>query len=211
MFAHICFLFYFFQHSAADIQQEFKKFGEIKDIHLPRDYYTKCVPDTFPFHLTAPIATILLHFSHHPSYLYFFSACRAPRGFAYVKYSAKEEAVEAVAEMNNFMMEGRVLHVTWAAGGRKSSDEMRNMMPEPRGGGRDDRPRRSRSRDRRDDRRRSRSRSRDRCALIFCSFLLRRPFYLSLICPSIITTSSSGIVAAALVRARAAGTDGHHS
>jgi RNA recognition motif-containing protein len=140
-----------------------------------------------------------------------FSACRTPRGFAYVKYSAKEEAVEAVAEMNNFMMEGRVLHVTWAAGGRKSSDEMRNMMPEPRGGGRDDRPRRSRSRDRRDDRRRSRSRSRDRCVVLFLFLLLRPCICLSLVCPSIITTSLSGIVAAALVRARAAGTKWHRT
>ena len=104
----------------SDLENAFKKFGEIKDVYLPRDFHTK-----------------------------------QPRGFAYIKFSSKTSAENAVASMNGVDLDGRALEVTWAAGSRKSSVEMRKLDR------RASPPRRRRSRSRSRDRsRRSRSRYR---------------------------------------------------
>ena len=110
------------------LSEIFSKYGEIKDIHIPVDYYTKEV-----------------------------------RGFAYIKYKSHNDAEDALKNLNNTEIDGRVINISWAEGTRKTSYDMKRK--DNRSSSRRDRSRsrRSRSRDRRSSRRdRSRSSSRSR-------------------------------------------------
>mmetsp|Transcript_12594 Transcript_12594/g.14695 ORF Transcript_12594/g.14695 Transcript_12594/m.14695 type:complete len:220 (-) Transcript_12594:926-1585(-) len=105
--------------SPDDLRDEFGKFGEVRDVYIPLDYYS-----------------------------------RRPKGFAFVEFLNKQDAEDALRDMDGRDLRGRSLKIVVAQQRRKTPGEMRK----DRGGYR----RRDYGRDRHRGRYRSRSRSRDR-------------------------------------------------
>lgn len=76
------------------IRGAFEQFGEVRDVYLPQDHYT-----------------------------------RRPRGFGFVEFLHEEDAINAMAELNDSELDGSRISVLKANEKRKSPDEMRYRDP----------------------------------------------------------------------------------
>ncbi|CAD5168475.1 serine/arginine-rich SC35-like splicing factor SCL30A isoform X1 [Musa acuminata AAA Group] len=83
---------------AEDLRRPFGQFGPLKDIYLPRDYYTGC---------------------------FFFPLAREPRGFGFIQYVDPADAAEAKYQMDGQILLGRELTVVFAEENRKKPSDMR--------------------------------------------------------------------------------------
>nr|VDC70935.1 unnamed protein product [Brassica rapa] len=92
-----------------DLRRSFEQFGPLKDIYMPRDYYTgmHCCLTCF--------------------------MCVDPRGFGFVQFVDPADAAEAKYQMDGYHLLGRELTVVFAEENRKQPTEMRARE---RGGGR---------------------------------------------------------------------------
>jgi RNA recognition motif-containing protein len=83
----------------ADLRSLFQKFGDIRDVYTPMDYYTK-VRRAFRVH----VSNLHTHTFH---------AIRArpnpqrPRGFAFVEFVDQRDAEDAKAELDGVTLDGR--------------------------------------------------------------------------------------------------------
>ncbi|GAB2276929.1 Arginine/serine-rich splicing factor scl25a transcript I [Dionaea muscipula] len=88
-----------------DLRRPFGQFGQLKDIYLPRDYYSG-VQVLKNFKIKVAVA-------------------RQPRGFGFVQYVDPPDAAEAKYQMNGQLFQGRELTVVFAEENRKKPNEMR--------------------------------------------------------------------------------------
>ncbi|KAL2228303.1 UNVERIFIED_CONTAM: Serine/arginine-rich SC35-like splicing factor SCL30A [Sesamum indicum] len=95
-----------------DLRGPFGEFGPLKDIYLPRDYYTG--------ELTCFLVQIRVAVK--------MTSCEAalePRGFGFVQYVDPDDAAEAKYQMDGQVLLGRELTVVFAEENRKKPSEMR--------------------------------------------------------------------------------------
>ncbi|KAK3446873.1 hypothetical protein EUGRSUZ_A02501 [Eucalyptus grandis] len=95
---------------AEDLRGPFGRFGPLKDIYLPRDYYTGCKWE-FGFVIESFEDTS--------------EVVRAPRGFGFVQYVYPEDAADAKRYMDGEVLLGREMRVIFAEENRKKPSEMR--------------------------------------------------------------------------------------
>lgn len=91
--------------SRPDLENVFKQYGSVTDIHIPRDYYTQCdcgerVMDS------------------------------EQRGFAFIEYDSREAAEDAISHVDNTQIAGYTVSVHFARTNRKTPDEMRKQYKE---------------------------------------------------------------------------------
>ncbi|PNX98489.1 serine/arginine-rich splicing factor 33-like protein, partial [Trifolium pratense] len=125
-----------------DLRGPFERYGPVKDVYLPRNYYTgPCqVPHRVVWDMFGGVFK-----------------CE-PRGFGFVKYRHGEDAAEAKQQLNHTIIGGREIRIVFAEENRKTPQEMRvTSHGSGRNGGGSRRRARSRS-----PRRRYRSYSRSR-------------------------------------------------
>nr|POE73520.1 isoform 3 of serine/arginine-rich sc35-like splicing factor scl33 [Quercus suber] len=96
-----------------DLRGPFGQFGQLKDIYLPRDYYTG-VEDNEVIRVLKNFISILT-----------FSPTREPRGFGFVQYVDPDDAADAKYHMDGQILLGRELTVVFAEENRKKPVEMR--------------------------------------------------------------------------------------
>ncbi|RVW48644.1 Serine/arginine-rich SC35-like splicing factor SCL30A [Vitis vinifera] len=84
-----------------DLRRPFGQFGPLKDIYLPRDYYTG---------ISSHLKT---------------DTCKEPRGFGFVQYVDPADAAEAKYQMDGQILHGRELTVVFAEENRKKPSDMR--------------------------------------------------------------------------------------
>ncbi|PKA54933.1 Serine/arginine-rich splicing factor 33 [Apostasia shenzhenica] len=85
-----------------DLRIPFERFGAVKDVYLPRNYYTGFV--------------LILSSSWN---------VMEPRGFGFVKFRYPEDAAEAKLQMNHQIIGGREISIVFAEENRKTPQEMR--------------------------------------------------------------------------------------
>ncbi|CAF1181389.1 unnamed protein product [Rotaria sordida] len=110
-----------------DLRRCFEKFGNIGDIYIPRDQFS-----------------------------------RSSRGYAFIRYSKKRDAEDALDRMDGADLDGREIRVQFARYGRASTTDSRDKTRRRRTRSRSRSRRRSRHRSRSGSGRRSRSRSTSR-------------------------------------------------
>lgn len=135
---HVCHrsLWYLFLCRPEDLRIPFERFGPIKDIYLPKNYYTGLI--LFPQFLNFfPRGSYLLASTSLSIYLALLSSfcwrllaawlkiCREPRGFGFVKFQFPEDAAEAKAQLNRTVIGGREIRIVFAEENRKTPHEMR--------------------------------------------------------------------------------------
>ncbi|KAK3409718.1 hypothetical protein EUGRSUZ_J01814 [Eucalyptus grandis] len=97
-----------------DLRSQLGKFGALKDIYLPRDYYTgenKVLKRSINLEEYQVILKLTL--------------AREPRGFGFVQYVDLADAAEAKYHMDGYMLLGRELTVVFAEENRKKPTERR--------------------------------------------------------------------------------------
>ncbi|EOY09608.1 SC35-like splicing factor 33 isoform 1 [Theobroma cacao] len=99
-----------------DLRGPFGQFGRLKDIYLPRDYYTG-VEDTNEVIKSASLEDYQLNLNFAPT--------REPRGFGFVQYLDSADAADAKYHMDGYVLLGRELTVVFAEENRKKPSEMR--------------------------------------------------------------------------------------
>ncbi|KAJ0714066.1 putative RNA recognition motif domain, nucleotide-binding alpha-beta plait domain superfamily [Helianthus annuus] len=114
---------------AEDLRRPFGQFGPLKDIYLPRDYYSGFVEggvyDIEDFKISS-LEDFQLIFI--PTNL------REPRGFGFVQFVDPADAAEAKYQMDGQVLQGRQMTVVFAEENRKKPDDMR-FRERSRGGG----------------------------------------------------------------------------
>ncbi|KAF8398558.1 hypothetical protein HHK36_017489 [Tetracentron sinense] len=107
-----------------DLRRPFGQFGPLKDIYLPRDYYTGNSFGSF----------VNEGFSYAQSLSQHCRLCllrtelvcyREPRGFGFVQYVDPADATEAKYQMDGQILHGRELTVVFAEENRKKPVDMR--------------------------------------------------------------------------------------
>ncbi|PKI73636.1 hypothetical protein CRG98_006010 [Punica granatum] len=98
-----------------DLRRPFGQFGALKDIYLPRDYYTgeiKVLKRSINLEEYQVILKLTL--------------ASEPRGFGFVQYVDPADAAEAKYHMDGYVLLGRELTVVFAEENRKKPTEMRS-------------------------------------------------------------------------------------
>ncbi|KAJ1399336.1 RNA-binding domain superfamily [Sesbania bispinosa] len=88
---------------AEELRVPFERFGPVRDVYIPKDYYSG--------------VRMKLHFFPHTE---------KPRGFAFVQFVDSYDASEAQYHMNRQIFAGREISVVVAAETRKRPEEMRH-------------------------------------------------------------------------------------
>ncbi|KAG8491094.1 hypothetical protein CXB51_014261 [Gossypium anomalum] len=102
-----------------DLRRPFERFGPLKDIYLPKDYYTGLAGKCLLFHAYDDLPYYWgLCWKHHWK--------REPRGFGFVQYVDPADAAEAKYQMDGQVLLGRELTVVFAEENRKKPAEMRH-------------------------------------------------------------------------------------
>jgi RNA recognition motif-containing protein len=92
-----------------DLKDAFGKFGEVRDVYMPRDYHTK-----YGFNLLLK-ADNALHVTVAVFHLIvLFGVDREMRGFAFVEFIDARDARDAQEEMDRAVLDGRELQVVFA-------------------------------------------------------------------------------------------------
>ncbi|RZC52431.1 hypothetical protein C5167_020865 [Papaver somniferum] len=86
-----------------DLRVPFERFGPVKDVYLPKNYYTGYVVVNFPKNYYTG----------------------EPRGFGFVKFHDTEDAAEAKEQMDHQVIGGREIRIVFAEENRKTPQEMR--------------------------------------------------------------------------------------
>jgi FUS-interacting serine-arginine-rich protein 1 len=89
--------------SDGDLRKIFEKFGDIRDVYIPKDFYSKCVPRRVEQRMplaTSPLTWVELAELPLPSR-------RRPRGFAFIEFVDERDAADAKADLDRMVLDGR--------------------------------------------------------------------------------------------------------
>jgi FUS-interacting serine-arginine-rich protein 1 len=90
------------RRSDVDLRKIFEKFGDIRDVYIPKDYYTKCVAAGAAAEERS--CTCATGRANQPAFL---ARCRRPRGFAFIEFVDERDAGDAKAELDRMVLDGR--------------------------------------------------------------------------------------------------------
>ena len=94
-----------------DLRHEFGRYGDVRDVYIPKDFYTK-------FDLSY---TIFFRLSNS-----FIAFCiREPKGFAFIEFSDNRDAEDAQHGLDRKLIDGREVTVVFAQENRKAPRDMR--------------------------------------------------------------------------------------
>ncbi|KAF2548353.1 hypothetical protein F2Q70_00023583 [Brassica cretica] len=106
-----------------DLRRPFGRFGRLKDIYIPRNYYTGLVcligsveDEEIEFHFEDVLVKVEVSTV---------ASKREPRGFGFVQYYDPDDAADAKYHLDGYVLLGREISVVFAEENRKKPSEMR--------------------------------------------------------------------------------------